>query len=257
MKQFFQDGLEEKGINYYDENVKQVKKDRALFSATLRTRAKIISKIIRKYDLFGRLLDAGCGTGHLLYFIMKENKKRFESIEGVDFSVEACKNTSKLLGIKTYPCDLKNISKLGKKYDVIICSEVIEHIKEDEKILTNLRKLLNNNGKLILTVPYLKSNWGGFDEISGHLRRYDLNELENKLKKTGFIILDSFGWGNFFYSIYFSRFLKNSNPHKKSDCKWYKKLISILLTRIFLIDNLFINKEKGKTLFIIAKINLS
>jgi SAM-dependent methyltransferase len=255
--------IKEKGMDYYDENVKETKKDRASFSATLKTRAKIISKLMKKYNLSGKLLDAGCGTGHILCIIIGENKKRFESVEGIDFSAEACKNTSCLLNIKTFPCDLRDISGIKDKYDVIICSEVIEHIADDNKVLLNLYSLLNTNGKLLITVPYLRKNWGKFDEISGHVRRYDKNELEDKLKGAGFTLLESFGWGNFFYSLYFALFLKNSNPHSSLNKKNKKirplkkaifKFTSDILACIFLIDNLFISKKgKGKTLFVIAE----
>ncbi len=257
--------FKEKGIDYYNENVKEAKKDRASFSATLKARAKIISKLIKKNNLSGKLLDAGCGTGHILYIILRENKNRFELAEGIDFSVEACRSASKLLGIKTSPCDLRDTSQIKGKYDVVICSEVIEHIGDDRRVLLNLFNLLNETGKLIITVPYLRKNWGKFDEISGHVRRYDKDELENKLKQAGFTILDSFGWGNFVYSLYFTLVLKNSNPHSSlnKDNKEIKpekraifRLASDILTSAFLIDNLFISKTgKGKTLFVVAQKN--
>jgi SAM-dependent methyltransferase len=250
----------EKGNDYYDKNVKEAKKDRAQFSATLKARAKIISNLIEKHQLRGAFLDAGCGTGHILMTILKNHPKQFTSIEGTDFSSEACKNTAKLLDIKTQVGDLRDVSYLKKKYDSIVCSEVIEHIIEDEKVLRNLYQLLNTNGKLIITVPYLMSNWGKFDKISGHVRRYELGELENKLKQAGFKILESFGWGNLIYSIYFSLLLKNSNPHhaisELSHSNLKKNIYNLasdILTSIFLIDNLFKNKSGGKTLFVVAK----
>ncbi len=257
--------IEEKGIDYYDKNVKEAKKDRASFSATLKARAKIISGLIRRYNLSGKLLDAGCGTGHILGVVIRKNKNRFNLIEGIDFSIEACKNSARLLRINTYNFDLRDISGLRNEYNVIICSEVIEHIKEDEKVLSNLYNSLDNNGTLIITVPYLKKNWGKFDKISGHVRRYEKDELETKLRKAGFIIQDSFGWGNFIYSLYFRFFLKQSNPHStinKDNTRINRikmtvfNLASDILTNIFLIDNLFISRKgKGKTLFVVAKKN--
>jgi len=249
--------ISQKNSIFYDNDIKKGKKDRATFSATLRTRSRIISNLIKKYKMRGRLLDAGCGTGDLLDFIIKNNK--FESIEGADFSKEACLCTQNKLGIKTFIVDLRNISKLkNKSYDVIICSEVLEHIEEDEKVIKNLATLLKRKGKLIITVPFLKKNWSRFDIISGHVRRYEKGELEKKLKKVGFKILDSFAWGNFIYSFYFNIFIKNKNyPSSRKSFFSIKvlKFISLILSYIFLIDNFFINKRDGKTLFIVAEKN--
>ncbi len=242
----------EQKAKYYNDNVREAKRERATYSATMKARARIILGIIKKYGFGKNLLDAGCGTGHLLSLIIKKHPNQFTSIEGTDFSKEACKNTSKILGIKTFEADLKNI-KVKKKYDLIICSEVIEHVEDDERVIKNIFNMLNNGGNVIFTVPFLMKNWGRFDEISGHVRRYEPGELENKLKKSGIKILDSFAWGNFIYKKYFEKVLKNSNPHKKAKASLSKKIIANILSYIFMVDNLFLKQKEGITLFVIGK----
>ena len=242
----------EKTAEYYDDNLKEVKLQRASFSATMKARAMIVSNLIKKYSFEKDLLDAGCGTGHMLSEVIKNNSRQFDSIQATDFSKEACKNVSERLQIKTFIADLKNL-KSSKKYDSIICSEVIEHVKDDEKVIRNISNILNGGGKVIFTVPFLMKNWSKFDEISGHIRRYEPGELESKLTKHGIEILDSFAWGNFLYKLYFEKVIKNNDPHEKKNSSNFKILLATLLSRLFMVDNLFLRKDKGITLFVVGK----
>ncbi len=68
---------------------------------------------------------------------------------------------------------------------------VLEHIKDDKKALSNMFNLLNHGGKLILLVPAHQWAFGRIDKGLGHFRRYSKNEVVNKLHDSRFLIQDS------------------------------------------------------------------
>ena len=82
--------------------------------------------------------------------------------------------------------DLSDI--LPSKIDTVVCINVLEHIKDDDKSLDNIYKILYKNGHLILMVPAMKTLSGSLDEKVGHFRRYEKGELVKKLEYKNFAI---------------------------------------------------------------------
>jgi ubiquinone biosynthesis O-methyltransferase len=97
------------------------------------------------------VLDVGCGNGIISRFIASLGHK----VLGIDISkatIEKAKYLNTLSNL-----DFQNISAeellVSQKYDVIICSEVIEHLYKPTVVLETLKKLLHKDGILIVTVP--------------------------------------------------------------------------------------------------------
>lgn len=82
--------------------------------------------------------------------------------------------------------DLSHI--LPSKIDAVVCINVLEHIKDDDKSLDNIYKILCKSGRLILMVPAIKILYGSLDEKIGHFRRYEKRELVKKLEYKNFAI---------------------------------------------------------------------
>lgn len=134
------------------------------------------------FDSANSVFDMGCGTGHLLLAI----NKRFPNIKlfGSDFSEEAVSFSQKLLpSAEFFTLDIYNIPEsFYKKYDVVICSEVLEHLLYPEKALNNIFNLLpQNGGTIVLAVPN-----GRIDTYSGHINFWSPESwkvfVENNLK---------------------------------------------------------------------------
>jgi SAM-dependent methyltransferase len=62
-------------------------------------------------------------------------------------------------------------------YDLVVCSEVLEHIENWQAITQNIRRVLKRGGTLILTVPNDPAQFSILDSYAGHLRRYRWDEL--------------------------------------------------------------------------------
>lgn len=111
-----------------------------------------IDKIISLLPGGGSILDAGCGSGVLLYIL---NKTSNYEIFGVDIRKECVDFASKKCGSNNfYTEDLRNFD-LKRKFDIIVCSEVIEHFRDDDQklVIESLDKHLKNGGVLVLLYP--------------------------------------------------------------------------------------------------------
>lgn len=147
----------------------------------------------------GNALDIGCGTGTLSFYLASKGY----IVSGIDISkkaIEACKKNAKQLGFEKETrfekMEFPSYTPKGK-FNLVICSEIIEHIKDDEKALRKIYNLLTPKGILLLSTPsenaplYKLGLLKKFDTEVGHLRRYTEESLIKKIKKLGFEIIDT------------------------------------------------------------------
>jgi len=155
---------------------------------------KWIYEIFRPY--MGRnVLEVGCGIGNLSQYFLGACDK----LVGVDtsiFFIQHLKIDYPEMEIYNFDItDEKVLSLESKKFDTIVAVNVLEHIKDDEKALSNMFKLLQPEGHLLLFVPALNCLFGSLDEGVSHFRRYDKKQLRHKVERTGFKVEKIF-YGN-------------------------------------------------------------
>lgn len=115
-------------------------------------RAKFIFNQVFKYQPKS-VLDVGCGRG--FYSNSLAQLPYIREIAAIDLRKEHIKKAiSKALNtkVKYFTENIFNWSST-KKYDLIIVSEVLEHVGDEEAFLKKIYTLLKKNGKLIITVP--------------------------------------------------------------------------------------------------------
>jgi 2-polyprenyl-3-methyl-5-hydroxy-6-metoxy-1,4-benzoquinol methylase len=98
------------------------------------------------------VLDLGCGKGEVSQQIAANG----HNVLGVDINSERialAKSRTTTPRCRFSVCDVYDIGKFGVKFNVIVFSEVIEHIKEGEAALRLIRDLLTTPGQMILTTP--------------------------------------------------------------------------------------------------------
>ncbi len=66
-----------------------------------------------------------------------------------------------------------------------VCSEVLEHVEDDGTALKELSRVLKPAGRLVVTFPHRKFYYANDDRFVGHLRRYELREMEGRLRAAG------------------------------------------------------------------------
>lgn len=136
----------------------------------------------------GLLLNIGCGNSNFLKLVEKIGYK----VLAIDFNKDSIEFTKKVLGIKeAYNMDVFDFIKSynGTKFDVIIFFEVLEHLESPVNFIQSLKKILKQNGYIVLSVPNrnrLKPQKDKWDYPPHHLTRWNLKSLNFFLIHNGF-----------------------------------------------------------------------
>ncbi len=88
--------------------------------------------------------------------------------------------------LKLIVADFLEYDQFTTKFNGVVTCEVMEHVEKDILFLEKINHLLEDGGQLILSVPARQIYWSVSDEIVGHFRRYEKQELHDKLAQTGF-----------------------------------------------------------------------
>lgn len=137
------------------------------------------------------VLDVGCGVGTLSLWLANQGAK----VRGLDVSPRAISiatNAAQALGLDNVTFNVGELQPGKEKYDLVLCSEVIEHVPDDQKLLDLIWTHLKPGGQLVLTTPsrelwlYRLGYYRRFDQAVGHLRRYTVAEVVSLATQTGF-----------------------------------------------------------------------
>ncbi|WP_348251236.1 class I SAM-dependent methyltransferase [Leptolyngbya subtilissima] len=100
-----------------------------------------------------RILEIGCGHGH---FVRQVKNMGFQ-IEGIDYNEKAVLD-AQISGLNIHQSSIADILAKGKfQYDCLCAFQVLEHLPNPLKFLTDCIDLLKSNGLLLLSVPNAKS----------------------------------------------------------------------------------------------------
>ncbi|NVO19958.1 MAG: methyltransferase domain-containing protein [Bacteroidetes bacterium] len=100
------------------------------------------------------ILEIGCGEGNICYQMARYGHK----VTGIDISDATIKSATQKFGDTpglTFRVEDAEQLKMAAndKYDVIVCSEILEHLYEPAKLVANFENLLHPEGIAIVTVP--------------------------------------------------------------------------------------------------------
>ena len=139
-------------------------------------------------SLKGKLLDFGCGS--------KPYKHLFqvEKYIGADFENPGHSHEQENIDVFY---DGKQLPFDDNYFDSILCSEVFEHVFNLDEVLKELHRVLQSNGKMLITCPFVWSE----HEVPHDFARYTQFALTDILKKNGFEIIAFKKSGNFITAI--------------------------------------------------------
>jgi len=149
-----------------------------------------------------RVLDMGCGGGRHAF----EAWRRGARVVALDYSEGELKEVRGVLGAMLAAGEIPRSDHLGgavngdalclpfpdATFDVVIASEVLEHLWDDERAIGELVRVLKPGARMAVTVP---TRWPErvcwaldhryHDTPGGHVRIYRQHELEQKLERAG------------------------------------------------------------------------
>jgi SAM-dependent methyltransferase len=134
-------------------------------------------------------IEIGAGTGNLTVNFLK-TKSLYVTDQDTGLISHLKKRFEKYKNVRVQQYDV--IKKPGHEFkhffSTVFAINVLEHIKDDERALENIHQLLKKDGKLVLLVPAKKIAYTKLDRELGHFRRYEKQELIEKLTNAGYQI---------------------------------------------------------------------
>lgn len=196
----------------------------------------IIDTLIKlnKKTNFWSLLDAWCGDGHLIQLISGHFQGK--RLSWLDYSQAVVdRNNNNFPKVQFIHGDLGQSNNIKEQFDVVVCSEVIEHIEDRKQVIENLCNLCNNKWYIILSTQ--SGTRYPSDLINGHLKHFDLKELEDEFIAQGCDIVFSYKKWRPFYDLQkkvHSMFMEQARSVQYGKPSWRKKCIFSIVYRLFL-----------------------
>jgi SAM-dependent methyltransferase len=133
-----------------------------------RGRRRIVTGELERLSLpcGARLLDAGCGSGRTL-----DDLARFGRVTGLDLSPMAVR-AARGRGHDVRQADILDMPLPDARFDAVTCLDVLEHIRDDRRALSELLRVTRPGGAIVVTVPAYPSLWSAHDLANEHFRRY-------------------------------------------------------------------------------------
>lgn len=137
----------------------------------------------------GQLLDVGCATGNFLERVRRRGNWR---VYGVEVNEEAARYAQNRFGLDVFIGELGAAGYPDHSFDVVTLWNVLEHLHSPLDTLREIRRLLRDDGALILSVPNVESLdarlfgdcWIGLDPPR-HLYAFSPKTLRSVLSKAG------------------------------------------------------------------------
>jgi len=151
-------------------------------------RNKLIIWVLKKYFPHAEtVMEIGCGTGYVLNGLSSTYPEiKYTGAEiytrGLKFAAERVPQANFI------QMDARQIP-FREEFDIIGAFDVIEHVEEDQQVLSQMFKAVRPGGGIIITVPQHKWLWSVTDELGCHKRRYTRRELGDKVAKSGFEVI--------------------------------------------------------------------
>jgi len=126
----------------------------------------------------GRILDVGCGDG--LFF---DKLSEFGQVEGVEPNGALVSPGRHGGRIHIGPFD-ESFSP-PHRYSAVLMLDVLEHLEYPDKAVRHALRLLETDGRLVVTVPAFKLLWTNHDDINQHFTRYTKKSFLDLAQRSG------------------------------------------------------------------------
>jgi len=208
----------------------------------------IVSLIINSLNFksIKNTVDFGSGIGTLAKIFYEKTNNKPLCIEIDDKGIKYLKTQK----FKVF----NSLNEISCKIYNVYSSNVLEHIKNDKKIVQEIYNKLEYGGKLILYLPAKEIIYSDFDKRIGHYRRYEKNKLINMLQDANFKVLkidycDSLG--------FFASFITKLIGYKEGKGLASPSALKIYDNLVFpvskVLDFCGMRKIFGKNLFVVCE----
>ncbi len=229
---------------------------------------RVIIDALKQTDVRS-FLEVGCGAGDLLRALDGAGYRGM----GIDISGDAIAVARSQQLSSNIRVEKRDLTEVAETYDAVIASEVLEHWHDDQGFIGLLVDRITPGGWLLLTVPAHMDKWGANDDFCGHVRRYEKQELIDKLTRAGLESVRVCSYGVPLYNLmkpFYDRAIvkqvqqkaKQDERTRNSGGMWlftgmsgiFRLLFNDLtMLPFYLLQRLFFNTDMGNGYFAVAR----
>lgn len=161
-----------------------------------RSRYRLIEQAVApRLRADARVLDVGCGNGTLLQRLA--SKHPTIRCVGIEPSAEAIAHADPSIrgAIRHGGFESRLPELYDNPPDVLVSSEVLEHLERPEDALAMMAHALKPGGLAVFTVPARQRYWSSQDEFAGHVQRFEPDDFGRMLETAGFDVTHLYTWG--------------------------------------------------------------
>lgn len=144
---------------------------------------KIIGRLGLPHD--AKILEPGCGTGGNFTMLARHGKLYAMDADASALGFAASRASAEL----ARGCLPNEIPFGDTRFDLVVMTDVLEHLDDEAGTLQALHARLRPGGWLVLTVPAFQWLWSGHDAALHHRRRYRAGRLRNLARAAGFTVV--------------------------------------------------------------------
>lgn len=198
-----------------------------------------------------KILNIGIATGKT-----SEMLSEFGDVTSLEYDAVCTEFVRQKLNIEVIEGSILELPFEENSFDWVCAFDVVEHVEDDKKAISEMNRICKQNGKICITVPAFQSLWSHHDEINQHFKRYKMNEtiklFDLQSNDANFKILRKTYFNFFlFIPIWLFRKLNFLIPQQfirkgsGSDFEVYKSnsVIDFILKETFLIEKKLFRKN--------------
>ena len=164
----------------------------------------------RFYDLLwsgARLIEPQrFNTWPLVQTLLSESGRRLEvapglrprlPVEGTQFVDISAPALGKLRerGARVVLGEVTALPFVDATFDLVCAFDIVEHVDDDDYALSELSRVTQSSGTVLISAPLHPSRWTSFDDFVGHKRRYEPLRLLEKLTQHHLVVTASAEFG--------------------------------------------------------------
>jgi SAM-dependent methyltransferase len=157
------------------------------------SRERLVIAMLSDVDLRGK---------EILHFSPETHVFSYISSFTTPLTADLCPGRYKGIDRKVVRSDLTQLGFAAERFDIVIANHILEHIRDDQKALGEISRVLRRGGMAILQVPYSTAIQATIEEPSvsdpvkqsalfgqyDHVRIYALNDYIGRLEQAGFTV---------------------------------------------------------------------